>query len=503
MRPYMMKRSGSDHMAMLGHRVERIESPSFWMMGIVLLGLASAMVPCIIVGLIYGESLTPFFAPFVFYLFFGSLFLGIFKMGYVRPVNVLVMLAVIWLTSIGFGMIPFCLGGMEFIDALLESASGFTTAGCSTISDFSKWSNSILFYRSLSNWVGGIMIILIVMLILPMAKVGNRSIVSNEMSGSGSTNVSVRLRDAAAQFSYIYLLLTAVMIALLLITGTKVFDAVSLALCTVSTGGLASGDIEINEAARIIMIVFMFLGGTNFYLHFKAIYLRKPVVYRRSSEFMGLLAWCFVMSIVMYFLVEPYSSSSPINTYIDAVFAVISSSTTTGYTLDSMATWPKVTMILMFAISFVGASSGSTSGGVKMSRMIVLLKYIKNSIDHLVHPNTVDEIYMDGSPVSRDYVRMCAVVVFMFMVTICVFTVIFMLTGVESIDSIEVVLSMVTSLGTVDVDIEAMSAFHKSLIVVMMWVGRLEVLVALAILSPRVWAEHYRDIVHRIRASRM
>ena len=138
-----------------------------------------------------------------------------------------------------------------------------------------------------------------------------------------------------------------------------------------------------------------------------------------------------------------------------------------------------------------------------MSRMIVLLKYIKNSIDHLVHPNTVDEIYMDGSPVSRDYVRMCAVVVFMFMVTICVFTVIFMLTGVESIDSIEVVLSMVTSLGTVDVDIEAMSAFHKSLIVVMMWVGRLEVLVALAILSPRVWAEHYRDIVHRIRASRM
>ena len=473
------------------------------MMGIVLLGLASAMVPCIIVALIYGESLTPFFVPFVFYLFFGSLFLGIFKMGYVRPVNVLVMLAVIWLTSIGFGMIPFCLGGMEFIDALLESASGFTTAGCSTISDFSKWSNSILFYRSLSNWVGGIMIILIVMLILPMAKVGNRSIVSNEMSGSGSTNVSVRLRDAAAQFSYIYLLLTAVMIALLLITGTKVFDAVSLALCTVSTGGLASGDIEINEAARIIMIVFMFLGGTNFYLHFKAIYLRKPVVYRRSSEFMGLLAWCFVMSIVMYFLVEPYSSSSPINTYIDAVFAVISSSTTTGYTLDSMATWPKVTMILMFAISFVGASSGSTSGGVKMSRMIVLLKYIKNSIDHLVHPNTVDEIYMDGSPVSRDYVRMCAVVVFMFMVTICVFTVIFMLTGVESIDSIEVVLSMVTSLGTVDVDIEAMSAFHKSLIVVMMWVGRLEVLVALAILSPRVWAEHYRDIVHRIRASRM
>ena len=490
-------------MAMLGHGVERIESPSFWMMGIVLLGLAASMVPCIIVSLIYHEDLVPFVVPFIIYVVLGAIFLFGFRMGYVRPVDVLVMLAVIWFTSIGFGLIPFCLGGMTFIDALMESASGFTTAGCSTISDFSKWSNGILFYRSLSNWVGGIMIILIVMLILPMAKVGSRSIVSNEMSGSGSTNVSVRLRDAAVQFSYIYLLLTAIMIGLLLITGTELFDAVSLSLCTVSTGGLASGDIEINEAARIIMIVFMFLGGTNFYLHFKAIYLRKPGVYRRSNEFMGLVFWCIAMSFVMYFLVEPYSSSSPISTYIDAVFAVISSSTTTGFTLDSMETWPKVTMILMFAISFVGASSGSTSGGVKISRMIVLLKYIKNSLDHIIHPNTVDEIYMDGSPVSRDYVRMCAVVVFMFMVTVCVFTVVFMLTGVDSIDSIEVVLSMVTSLGTVDVDLEAMSPFHKSLMVIMMWVGRLEVLVALAIISPRVWAEHYRDIRDRMRRSRV
>ncbi len=498
----MTGRSKAYRMMLLSHKTERVESPSLWMMSIVLLGLAFAMIPCIIVSLIYGENLGPFLGPFILYLSVGLVFQLVFKMGYVRPVNVLVMLAVIWVSSIGFGMIPFTLSGMSLIDSLLESASGFTTAGASTISDFSKLSNGIIFYRSLSNWVGGIMIILIVMLILPMAKVGSRSIVSNEMAGSGSANVSVRLRDAAVQFSYIYLLLTAIMIVLLLVTGTELFDAVSLSLCTVSTGGLSSGDTVINDAAKIIMIVFMFLGGTNFYLHFKAIYLRKPSVYRQSNEFVGVAIWCLIMSVVMYFLVEPYSESSPIETYLDSVFAVISSSTTTGFTLDSMATWPKVTMILMFALSFVGASSGSTSGGVKMSRMIIMVKYIKNSIDHIVHPNTVDEIYMDGSPVSRDYARMCSVVIFMFMVTICVFTVIFMLTGVDSIDSIEVVLAMVTSLGTVDVDIEAMMPFHKVLMVIMMWVGRLEVLVALAIISPRVWMEQYRDTVHRIRARR-
>ena len=458
------------------------------------------MVPCILVSLIYHESVLPFLLPFLVYASLGGLLLLVFKMGYVRPVNVLVMLGVIWFTSIGAGLVPFVMGGMTFTDSLMESASGFTTAGCSTISDYSKWPNGIMFYRSLSNWVGGIMIILIVMIILPMAKVGNRSLVSNEMSGSGSSNLSVRIRDAAVQFAFIYLLLTGVMFLLLVITGTEAFDALSLSLCTVSTGGLISGDIEVNYAARIIMIVFMFLGGTNFYLHFKAIFLRKPQEYRHNSEFMGLVIWCFLMSIVMYFIVEPYSDTSVVDTYINSIFAVISASTTTGYTLTDMEAWPKITMIIMFAIAFIGASSGSTSGGVKISRAIVLLKYIRNSLDHVIHPNNINEIYMDGSPLSKDYVRMCAVVIFMFMVTICVFTVIFMLNGVDSVESIEVVMAMVTSLGTVDVDIESMSPFLKVMMVIMMWAGRLEILVALAILSPRVWKEHIRDVKHKFRA---
>lgn len=490
-----------EHRQMITLAYERIESPSLWMAGIVFIGLAASMIPCIIVALVYGESLFPFVASFMIYSVLGLLCQVGFKMGYVRPVNVLVMLAVIWVTSIGFGMIPFVLGGMPVIDSLMESASGFTTAGCSTISDYGQWSNGIMFYRSLSNWVGGIMIILIVMLILPMAKVGNRTLVSNEMSGSGSSNVSVRLRDAAVQFAFIYLLLTIVMFFLLIVTGTDAFDSLSLSLCTVSTGGLISGDMEVNTAARIIMIVFMFLGGTNFYLHFKAIFLRKPGVYRQSSEFMGVLVWCIAMSVAMYFLVEPYSEVGPLETYLDSIFAVISSCTTTGYTLPEMDTWPKLSMIIMFAIAFVGASSGSTSGGVKMSRMIVLLKYLRNTVDHILHPNSVDEIYVDGSPVSGEYVRMCAVVVFMFMVTVCVFVVVFMLSGVESVESIEVVLAMITSLGTVDVDIAAMSPFLKVMMVVMMWAGRLEILVAVAILNPRVWVEHYRDVRHRIARS--
>ena len=477
----------------------RLASPSFWMAGVVLMGLATTMIPCIIVCLIYGESLSPFVVPFVIYAVLGGTFLLVFDMGYVRPSNVLVMLSVIWVTSIGMGMIPFCLGGMDIIDALMESASGYTTAGCSTITDYGVWSNSIMFYRSLSNWIGGIMIILIVMLILPMANVGNRTIVSNEMSGSGTASMSVRIRDAAIQFAFIYLILTGLMFLLLIITGTGPFDAVSLSLCTVSTGGLVSGDMEMNIPARLILMVFMFLGGTNFYLHFKAIILHKPGVYRQSSEFMGLLFWCLFMSIVMFIIVEPYSEVDLLETYLGSLFAVISSSTTTGFTLPQMETWPKVAMIIMFALSFVGASSGSTSGGVKISRFIILLKYIRSSFSRVIYPNNVSEVYVDGSPVSNEYIRMCMVVIFMFMVTICVFVVIFMLNGVDSISSIEVVLAMITSLGTVDVDIAAMSPFLKVMMVIMMWAGRLEILIAVAMLSPRVWIDHFKDVSHNIR----
>ena len=136
-----------------------------------------------------------------------------------------------------------------------------------------------------------------------------------------------------------------------------------------------------------------------------------------------------------------------------------------------------------------------------MSRLIILLLYIKNSISRIIYPNNVNEVYMDGSPVSKDYVHMCLVVIFMFMVTICVFTVIFMLSGVESVSSIEVVVSMITSLGTVDVALQEMSPFLKVMMVLMMWAGRLEILVALAMLSPRVWIEHIRDVGHNFRRS--
>lgn len=482
--------------------MERHDGPVLWMVGIVLVGLAVAMIPSILIGMVYNEDLIPFIVPFAIYSVVGLSLLAWFRMGYVRPANVMVMVAAIWIVSIGFGTAPLRMSGMEWIDALLESASGYTTAGCSIIQDFSDYSNALLFYRCVSNWVGGIMIILIVMIILPMAGVGSRSIIGNEMSGSESSGVSIRIRDAAIQFSFIYIVMTVAMILLLIVGGVDPFDALELSLCTVSAGGMISGDIVITTFIKIVMIVFMFLTGTNYYLHFKALFLHKPSVYRHNSEFMGVLIWSAFLSIGMFLIVNQDGISEPVVPYLDVLFTIISSVTTSGYTLPSMVLWPSITVIIPFAIAFIGASSGSTSGGIKVSRVIVLVKYAKSSMNRLLHPNSVYEVYVDGSPVSKGYVRNSLTIIMMFMTTVCFFTAVFMLCGVDFNESIMVVLAMITSFGTVDVHIGLMSPFLKFLMVIMMWLGRLEVIVALAIISPRVWKEHFKDILRRREKAR-
>ena len=138
-----------------------------------------------------------------------------------------------------------------------------------------------------------------------------------------------------------------------------------------------------------------------------------------------------------------------------------------------------------------------------MSRIIILIKYIRNNIEHLIHPNNMNEIYMDGSPVSKETAHSAAVVVMMFLVTIALFTIIFMLCGIDSLESLEVVMAMVTSFGTVGVDIAGMHPFLKILMVIMMWAGRLEIIIALAIISPRVWKEHIRDTKAKLRAQKV
>ena len=244
----------------------RLKNSSMYVVGYILLALGVGMIPCLIFNLINDEPFHPFLWPILVCILLWVVIMLTFRMpDIVRPVDGLVMVAVMWVVAIAVGSIPFTVSGMNPIDAIFESTSGITTTGSTIMDDIESWPSGILLWRSMMQWIGGMIIIIIFMLILPMIGFGGRELFGNETSGSGSVNLSIKLRDAAKQFIIIYLMLTFVLIFILLGLGMTVFEGLCLALSTISTGGfMCKGDSVIGYSTliKIAVMFFMFLGGT-------------------------------------------------------------------------------------------------------------------------------------------------------------------------------------------------------------------------------------------------
>ena len=482
---------------------EKKESSPLCMIGIVIFGLSLSLIPSLIVSLINNEDAMITLLPIIFGAIVGFTLLSTFKMSEImRPVTVLVSLAALWITCILYGTIPFLNAGMTFVDGLFESASGFTTTGSTIITDLSEWPKTILFWRCSMNWIGGIIIILIVMLYLPMVGLGAKSVIGNETAGSGSSSISIRLRDAAKQFISIYMLLSISLGLLLIVMGYPPFQAVTLAMSTISTGGFLAANIEFTIGLKLILIVFMFMGGTNFYLHFRAVYMRTLKVYSKNEEFIVTSIWMALMAGLFFFILRDNIDMSIPDTIVDAIFVSVSTTTTTGF-IPTNYVLPPMAVMLMFLLAFFGSSSGSTAGGVKISRVIISSKYLSTMAYRVLHPNAVSTLHLDDAPITKEVARSSITIVVMFIFTIIIFTLVLALCGLDSIDSLSSSISAITNLGvgngTYHDNFHAMDWYVKLMMAFMMWVGRLEIFIALAMLSPRVWKEHILDLKYRYR----
>lgn len=469
--------------------------------GGMLMCLAIAMIPSLFVALLNGEDVWIMGVPIVIGLLLGSpLFIRWRIASRVRPPDVLAMMAVIWLTCFVFGMVPFIMAGLPFIDSLFESASGFTTTGVDSVVDVFELPKCILFWRCTTSWIGGIMIILIFMLLMPMVGGGTRSVIANETSGStNSSNRSMRLKDAAVQFIRVYVFLTFLMAGILMLMSYSIYDAIALSFTTISTGGFLASPTEFTPALKIVIMAFMFLGATNFYLHYRAIYQKDLSVYGRNKEFKVYVFWCIGMAFVLLFLVGEDILGEGIDGYVNSLFMVVSASSTTGHSYIDFGLWSYPAMVVLYIIALIGASAGSTSGGMKISRMVITLKALSKSFVTVLRPHTVSNITMDGSVVPKETVRGNLIVVMMFVFTTLIFSLIMILCGYNGTDSISCVIAMISNFGTAvgqfgpAYGYAAAPEYLKMLLILMMWIGRLEILVALAILSPRVWKELIRD----------
>ena len=471
-----------------------------------------------------GEEPRIFLEPVPFLLVLGILQLLLFGgSSTFRSVNGLLLIGVVWLFMFLISAVPFMLYGMGFVDSLFEAVSGITTTGLSVMVDVESQAMSLLIWRALTMWVGGIMIIIVFLYMLPLFGIG-RSVFFNELSGSGSSNYSMKMRNAAKSFIYSYALLSLINLVLLLVCRMDPLEAFCLMCTTISTGGLMCTNdsmMSYSDPIQLITILFMFLGGTNFYLHYRAIHRKERGVYRKNSEFKMMLAWFLGISVIIYLLVILDGGVSGMGleehyeTFKNALFTTVSLGTTTGLYVNDFTLYPEQCILLLMIVALIGGCSGSTSGGIKFSRLRIIYEFLKNSFGKVVHPNAVYDAKMDGASVNNETVQSVLIVFLMFVITIIVGTILILIIGItqptvngqdiDIIDSVGLAISSIANGGMGFGNFGPTGNFAglqdslKMLLIVLMWIGRLEIMTALVLFTPGFWRELAANRRHHTR----
>ncbi|MFO7686820.1 MAG: TrkH family potassium uptake protein [Desulfobacterales bacterium] len=331
------------------------------------------------------------------------------KVEVLTPREAMAIVALGWVAIGAFGALPFLLGmDLAPVDAVFESVSGFTTTGSTILTDIESVPKGLLFWRSQTQWLGGMGIIVLSIAILPFLKLGGMQLYKAEVPSPVPDRLRPHIRDTAKVLWKVYALFTLVQVLLLLLGGMSLFDAFCHAFTTMPTGGYSTWNASVARFDSlyidVVVMVFMLLAGINFSLHYLMVK-GRPLAFWRDTEcrfFLGfVLAATAVVAWDIYGTV--YESLGVALRY--ASFQVVSIVTTTGYATADYELWPGASQLILLLCMFVGASAGSTGGGMKCLRVIVALKYCYRELFLLLHPHAVSRVKLSGKAVSEDVVR--------------------------------------------------------------------------------------------------
>lgn len=451
-----------------------------------------------------GENPFIFLTPAVPMMIFGTIVYLLFAPSInFRTVNGLITVALAWIVMFVCGSFPYIMLNFPLIDAAFESVNGFTTTGCSTIDDVYAYPVSILIWRSLTQWLGGIAVVIIFMYILPMFGMG-RSFFSNELEGSGNNRFSMKLRSAAKSFILVYVLLSFLNFIILMLLNVPLVDSICLSLTTISTGGsIVSNNsmMDFSLAVQIVTMFFMFIGAVNFYLHFKAIYGKNLKEYYHNKEIKLLLGWYLFAALVIFVLYAfPIFNTGSVppseygETFKNSLFMAISLGTTTGaFVIDTTAA-PEIIMFLFIVLMMIGGSAGSTAGGIKITRVRLILKFFHNNLKNILHPNAVYTVKVDGEDVDDSRVLSAVSIMLLYLGTTFV-AIIFLLPNWGWEESLGMAVGSITNTGIGFGTIGEAGTYSfidpvtKGFLMLLMWIGRLEISLALVFLTPTFWHE--------------
>jgi trk system potassium uptake protein TrkH len=367
--------------------------------GLLVMVFSIALMPPIAAGLIYGDgAILPFVEAFGLTLGFGFLlYLPVRKHRKELRLRDGFLVVVLFWTVLGIaGGLPIYLSGVYDIsitDAVFESISGITTTGATVIVGIDNLPHSLLLYRQELQWLGGMGIIVLAVAVLPMLGVGGMQLFRAETPGPvKDTKLTPRITETAKALWYIYLGLTVACCLAYWLAGMSFFDAMSHSFSTVAIGGFSTHDASIgyfdSTAIQFIAIVFMLLSGINFAIHFIAFRHRSLKPYQRDAEFRTYILVLFIVSIITIgYLQFMHTFDSTTESIIEGLFQVVSIGTTTGFTTAEYYSWPGFLPVLLLYVSFIGGCSGSTGGGIKVIRILLLVKQGVRELRRLVHPN--------------------------------------------------------------------------------------------------------------------
>ncbi|HJO62906.1 MAG TPA: TrkH family potassium uptake protein [Desulfobacterales bacterium] len=320
------------------------------------------------------------------------------------------IVAIGWIAIGIFGALPFYLGNVfnTFIDAFFESVSGFTTTGASVLTNIEAVSEGFLLWRSFIQWLGGMGIIVLSLAILPFVGVGGMQLYKAEVPTPVPDKLRPRIRDTARILWKVYALISLAEVILLMLGGMGLYDALNHTFTTMPTGGFSTKNTSVayfdNPYFEIIIIFFMLMAGINFSLHYQMMR-GKPLVLWRDSECRFFLGAVFLLVVVVSLNLYGSVYEKMSQSIRFATFQVVSIVTTTGYTTADFEKWPAMSQFILLLSMFLGASAGSTGGGVKCLRIMVYFKYCYKELFSLIHPHAITSVKIGGKAVPADVMR--------------------------------------------------------------------------------------------------
>jgi len=405
-----------------------------------------------------------------------------------------------WLVVAVLGAVPYVWVGLTPIDALFESMSGFTTTGATIFTDFSSFGRGLLFWRSLTQWIGGMGVITLFVAILPRLAMGVGQLFFAEAPGPTDEKLTPQIRKTAAVLWRLYAGLTAALFIALMLVGMPPYDAICHALTTLAAGGFSPNPLSVagydSAAVEWVICVFMFLAGANFALQFRA--LSRPGLLVRNEEFRVYIAVILVATVLVTGFL--WQAGGPLSTAIrQGLFQTLSILTTTGFASADFNLWGDQTRMVLLTLMFIGGCAGSAAGGPKVLRHMLIGRYTLTELRRTLHPRAVLPVKAGGKVISDTVMRTVLVFFLFYVLTFALCAMAVILLGADLVTGVTATMATLGNVGPGLGEVGPMASYghlhplSKLVLTGAMWVGRLEVLTVLALLRLEVWrSAHWR-----------